>query len=105
MTSAIVKAGGLPEAPLDAAAAFHARIVPDVRIAMPRNRDIAIIFDPADHTHHAWRLAAIQELAREAAPCRINGVVASRSDFAGLAQVLNFVHANEGVTGQVLTVG
>ncbi len=105
MASGVVDATGLPATPLDAAAQFHARIVAVVRKAMVPDGDVAIVFDPADHTHSAWRLAAIQELAREAAPGRVNGVAAQPSNPEGTAEVLRFLHANPGVTGQLLTVG
>jgi hypothetical protein len=100
-----VDAKGLPESPVDAAAQFYARIAPAVRKAMAESSDLAIVFDPADHSHSAWRLAAIQELAREAVPCRVNGVVAQLSNLEGTAQALQFVHDNPGVTGQLLAVG
>ena len=104
MAAGFVDAKGLPDSPLDAAAEFYTRIVPAVREVMARSSDLAIMFDPADHTHSAWRLSAIQELAREAVPCRINGVVAQRSNLDGTAQALQFVHDNPGVTGQLLAV-
>lgn len=104
MNSGFVDAKGLPDSPLDAAADFHARIVPAIREAMPRSSDLAIVFDPADHTHSTWRLAAIQELAREAAPCRVNGLVAQRSNLEGTALALQFLHDSPGITGQLLTV-
>lgn len=88
----------LPAGPLDAAGAFHARVVPLVRRRM--ESDLAIIFDPADHTHQAWRAAAIGELAREAAPCRVNGVVGVNS--AQVSQVCDWLASAPGVTGQVL---
>ena len=98
-------ARGLPDIPLDAAAEFHARIVPDVRQAMARSGDIVICFDPADHAHKAWRLAAIQNLAREGASgCRVNGLVASSSDLAGTAETRQFLQQAAGVTGQLLEV-
>jgi hypothetical protein len=105
MGSGFVSARGLPDAPLDAAAEFHARILPSVREVMTRNTDLAVMFDPADHTHRAWRVAAIQGLAREAAPCRINGIVGHPGNLVGTAEALNFVHANPGITGQLLAVG
>jgi hypothetical protein len=50
-------------------------------------------------------VAAIQGLAREAAPCRINGIVGHPGNLVGTAEALNFVHANPGITGQLLAVG
>jgi hypothetical protein len=104
MNSGTVDAKGLANSPLDAAADFYARIVPAIREAMARSSDLAIVFDPADHSHSAWRLAAVQEIAREAAPCRVNGLVASRSNLNGTAQALQFLHDSPGISGQLLTV-
>jgi hypothetical protein len=93
----LIVATSLPQSPLDAAAEFHAAIVPEVRAAQG---DVVLAFDPADHSHKAWRLAAIQELAREAAPRRVNAVVG----VAGPQQdeVLAFLAGAPGVTGQML---
>ena len=104
MATGFVDAQGLPDSPLDAAAEFYARIAPVVREAMARSQELAIMFDPADHTHTAWRLSAVQGLAREAAPCRVNGVVGQRSNPEGTAEALQFVHDNPAITGQLLEV-
>ena len=93
----LIVAAGLPDSPLDAAAEFHAAIVPQVR-AEPG--DVVLAFDPADHSHGAWRLAAIQELAREAAPRRVNAVVGPAG--AAQAAVLEYLANAPGVTGQML---
>ena len=67
MAQALVAANGLPESPLDAALHFYQRHVPQILAA---GDDCAVLFDPADHSHHAWRLAAVQQLARDVAPAR-----------------------------------
>ena len=92
----LIDAAGLPGSPLDAAAEFHAAIVPQVRSA---TGDVVLAFDPADHSHRVWRLAAIQELAREAAPRRVNAVIG-----AAQAAVLKYLATAPGVTGQMLQV-
>lgn len=99
MSFALVEAGGLPESPLDAAAAFHARILPQARLA---HGDVVLAFDHADHTHDGWRLVAVQELAREAAPRRVNAVAGPAG--AEREAVLAYLAAAQGVTGQVLQV-
>lgn len=101
MAQALVVAHGLPESPLDAALVFYDRLVPQIRAAAMAD-DCAVLFDPADHTHQAWRLAAVQQLAREAAPARINAVVGS--DEVQISEVLAFLAAAPGVTGQLLAV-
>ena len=100
----LVRAAGLPAAPLDAAAHFHAHIVPAVRAELGDAALIVVAFEPADHTHRGWRLAAIQELAREAAPHRVNGIVASPEDREEADETIAFLHNAPGVTGQLLTV-
>ena len=103
--SVVLQATGLPAAPLDAAAHFHREIVPAARRLMGEGADIVVTFAPADHAHDGWRLAAIQELAREAAPCRVNAVVGGPADHDGIAQAIAFLHGSAGITGQVVKVG
>ena len=92
-----IEARELPDSPLDAAAAFHARILPEARRAA--GNDVVVLFDPADYTHLHWRKAAVEELAREAAPCRVNGAVGGSSgDMKALCDYLNNA---PGVTGQL----
>ncbi|WP_305096664.1 Rossmann fold domain-containing protein [Croceibacterium aestuarii] len=63
---------------------------------------LVIVFPPASHEHRAWRLAAVQELAREMAPRRVNGIVgADRQD---IARTLAYLERAPGVTGQLLAV-
>ena len=95
-----IEARELPVAPLDAAAAFHARILPEARRAA--GNDLVLLFDPADHTHETWRRAAVEELAREAAPCRVNGAVGGSS--TGVKAVCDYLHHAPGVTGQLFAV-
>ncbi|MGB3795403.1 MAG: Rossmann fold domain-containing protein [Alteraurantiacibacter sp.] len=95
-----IEARELPCAPLDAAAAFHARIMPEARRAA--GNDVIMLFDPADHTHETWRRAAVEELAREAAPCRVNGAVGGSSD--GVKSLCDYLDNAPGVTGQMFAV-
>lgn len=99
MAQALVAANGLPESPLDAALHFYQRHVPQILAA---GDDCAVLFDPADHSHHAWRLAAVQQLARDVAPARVNAVVGG--DDAAIADVLAYLAKAPGVTGQLLAV-
>ena len=94
----LVRVEGLPEAPLAAAAEFYARIAPD----LPQATDLLLVFPPADHTHRLWRLAAVQELARAAAPHRVNGVAAVSA--AGLAAARVLIDSGQGFTGQYLVL-
>jgi hypothetical protein len=99
---AVLRVAGLPEAPLDAAAAFHAGQLPGARALLAEVDSLVLVFPAATHEHRGWRLAAVQELAREAAPKRVNGVVGD--DEAALAETRAFLERAPGVTGQLLSV-
>ena len=97
----VIRIEGLPQAPLDAAAAFY-EYLPDARGALAHADALTLVFPTASHGHHAWRLAAVQELAREAAPRRVNAVVGDRQE--DLAACANWLADREGITGQILMV-
>jgi hypothetical protein len=97
----IVAARGLARDPIDAAKDFLDRIVPQVRSAIGAGElSACVLFDSADYTHRAWRLAAVQSLAREAAPGRVNAIAAA--DDASLRAAIDFLETATGVTGQYL---
>jgi hypothetical protein len=118
--------GELPETPLTAAAAFHTEVLPLLEHALIEpleeaigaamlegddaivrdnalpsetgGRSLLLIFTPADHTHHAWRVAVVQSLAREHAPFRVNAVASEEPDAIAAAE--HYCAAAPGVTGQ-----
>ena len=90
---------GLPEEALDAAAAFHAEWLPQARELAKRD-DLVLVFPPAPYDHRGWRLAAVQDLARAAAPKRVNGVAGD--DEGGIGQAAAWLAAAPGITGQLL---
>ena len=94
--------GALPDAPLDAAAVFHHDVLPRARAALAAGDDLALVFGPAAPSHHTWRLAVVQELAREATPRRVNGVAGPNG--AALGEALEWLATAPGVTGQLLEV-
>ena len=102
MGQAVVRLDGLPADPLDAAAAFHAERLPQAHRALAEADALALVFAAAGHEHRGWRLAAVQELAREAAPKRVNGVAGA--DQTAIDQALAFLAAAPGMTGQLLAV-
>ena len=102
MAQAVVRVEGLPAAPLDAAAQFHREHVESVRRAVSAADAVALVFPSAGHEHRAWRLAAVQELAREASPKRVNAVVGEGE--AAIVEAVGFLEASPGITGQLLTV-
>ncbi len=92
----------LPDAPLDAAATFHAEYVTGV-LKQANSVDVMVlIFPPADHAHHGWRLASVQDLARTAAPVRVNAIVGA--DDAGIAKAADWLETAPGITGHVLRI-
>ncbi|WP_260925216.1 Rossmann fold domain-containing protein [Novosphingobium sp. 9] len=97
---------GLPEAPLDAAADFHARVLPEVlteaaqaSAAQPDGL-LCLLFAAASYEHREWRLAAVQSLARAQAPLRVNAL--EGGDEAQVAAALDWLESVPGVTGQLL---
>lgn len=97
---ALCRISGLADAPLAAAADFYALAMPDVLSALERVDDhLLLVFPAASHDHDAWRLAAVQSLAREHAPVRVNA--AAGDDAAALAAVEGWLDRVPGVTGQV----
>lgn len=101
---ALLRITGLSDAPLDAAAVFHAEWVARIRAALANSTEecLTVVFPPADHSHRGWRLAAVQELAREFAPRRVNAVVCGNE--AGLSAALALLEPCQGITGQLLAL-
>ncbi len=91
---------GLPADPVAAAAAYHSCWLP--RALALLTDDLTLIFPPADHSHKAWRIAAVQGLARRAVPYRVSGVAGEGALVVDAA--LRFIAAAPGVTGQYLTL-
>jgi len=90
---------GLPAAPLAAAAQFYAEHQPALLAALPgAGAALTLIFPPADHTHRAWRAAAIAELARAAVPGRVNALAGD--DEVAIARAAEWLADAPGITGQ-----
>lgn len=96
----LVRVGPLPESPLDAAGRFHAEVLPQIRDVAATSDHVTVAFGPADHTHRSWRLAAVQGLAREFAPVRINAIAAQGE--AAILAAESYLARSPGVTGQYL---
>ncbi|WP_137679680.1 Rossmann fold domain-containing protein [Aurantiacibacter suaedae] len=101
---AIVEARDLPESALDAAAQFHASLVPVVREQAQQHPLVVIDFAAADHTHTSWRQAVVGQLARELAPVRVNAMASAARAQEARAQALEYLIRAPGVTGQVLSL-
>ena len=99
----LLNAGPLQDDPLAAAAAFHTQVVPQVLAALAGGEPVVtVLFAPADHGHRDWRAAAIQTIARQCAPARINAVAGA--DAAAVAAAQAFILAAPGLTGQYLAL-
>ena len=97
----LVRANDLPGEALAAAAAFHARVLPDLHAVLAGGVDcLTLVFPPTDHSHRAWRLAAVQGLAREHAPLRVNAL--ESADEAAISAAEAYLATAPGVTGQYL---
>lgn len=98
---ALFRVGPLPEKALAASARFHADVLPKLQAELDKAPAVlTLVFAPADHTHRGWRLAAVQGLAREQAPIRVNALASD--DEAAIAAADRYLAGAEGVTGQLL---
>jgi len=97
-----IEVGLLPDAALDAAGAFMAFHLQSARALLNQSdcTALAIILPPAAHDHRDWRLALARDLAREAAPRRVNVVAGPPGET--LDQTLRFLADAPGVTGQYM---
>ena len=94
--------------PLAAAAVFHQVHLPRaVALVAEGYRSIVLQFDHAEDKPHRWRREAVAALARAAVPARVNGAAPASPSGGGDAMraTIAFLHANEGVTGQLLIAG
>lgn len=103
MRALVLCVENLAPAPLDAAAQFHAEHLPQIRAAAKTGRGVAVLFPKTiDHTHRAWRLAAVQELAREAAPACINALEGGSP--AAIDVALEYLAGAPAITGQLMAL-
>ena len=98
---ALFEIQSLAPEPGAAAAQFYSQYLPLIEIQLAVVPEpLTILFPRADYTHTAWRLAAVQSLARKAAPQRVNA--ASGGHGAARLAAVHYLGNAEGVTGQVL---
>lgn len=98
---AVLHLGDLPKAALDAAAVFHAGYMLEARRLLEGDADsLVLVFPAASHDHQGWRAAVIADLARAAAPRRVNGIVGG--DGVATAATLAWLGQAPGITGQLL---
>jgi hypothetical protein len=95
------RVGVLAAEPLQAAAQFYAEVLPAIIATLQDSGGhLVIVFEPADYTHRGWRLASVQQLARDHAPVRVSAVASD--DEMAIAAALAYLGTAEGVTGQYL---
>jgi hypothetical protein len=95
------RVGSLPDEPLKAAAEFYADVLPGIVASLEnQGAGVVLVFEPADYTHRGWRLAAVQQLARDHAPLRVNAIASD--DDRAIGAAMAYLRAAEGVTGQYL---
>ena len=98
---AVLEVQQLPDLPSAAAAAFHRDFLPRAEALLEAGaRCLTLQFPAGDHTQRGWRLAAVQALAREHAPARVNAIAGGGA--AARAAALAYLNAADGVTGQYL---
>ncbi|MFT4026963.1 MAG: hypothetical protein QM676_09200 [Novosphingobium sp.] len=85
-----------------ASAQFHAEILPKALEVLVGGEDVILAFPEADHSHRGWRLAVVRQLARDAAPLRVNAL--SGGDEAAIAAAVAYLAGAAGVTGQLLAL-
>jgi len=103
MGQAVLQVTQLADGPTAAAALFYAEAAPRVREALEREQDVhalAIVFPDGGKAHLAWQLAAVQSLARELAPVRVNGLAGGAAD--AIDETVKWLGSAPGVTGQLL---
>ena len=99
----VLRVGVLPQKPVEASAEFQARILPSVLAELAKAPPhLVLLFDPAGPDHHGWRLAIVQNLAREYTPVRVNGLAGS--DEAAISAAIRYLDRAEGITGQLLAI-
>ncbi len=106
MAQSVLRISKLPDAALEAAGAFYTHVAGELQKAaeaLPEGGDMVVIFPPAAHDHIAWREAAVQDMARAAAPQRrFNAIVGTHEP--DIDAVLAYLADAPGVTGQVFTL-
>jgi hypothetical protein len=93
--------GALPPDPLDGAARFFADHLGDAKAAA-RAGDVIFIFAPSDLRGREWRQGAVRDLARHAAPHRVNAVEGDAG--AALEQAIDWLEGASAITGHYLVL-
>lgn len=99
----VIRVEDLPHAALDAAGVFHAEHLQRARAALAGKVDaLVLVFAEAPYDHGPWRKAVVADLARAAAPKRVNAVAGN--DPAAVDAAVEWLERAPGITGQLLPV-
>ena len=96
----VLKVEGLAPNAIEAAAAFHARWMPQALGMLADAPALLLQLPAAPYDHDDWRRAAIRDLARRSTPHRANMIAGG--DAAAIASAVRFLENAPGVTGQLL---
>ena len=100
MSHRVIEVDGLPDEPLEAAGAFHSDWSAKVREALSKSACVTLVLSPGDESHRDWRVASVRDLARIAAPGRVN--IVTRGSEESLRTALDYLANAPGITGQYL---
>jgi hypothetical protein len=102
VSQAVLRVEHLPAGAVAAAEMFHREWLASVQTTLAEGySSLVIIFPPANYDHGDWRRAIARDLARQAAPARVN-VIAGTG--AAVEAALTYLALAPGVTGQYLRV-
>ena len=96
----LLRIKALPDAALDAAAAFTREYLTSARAVLSGGADLTIVLPQAPYDHRDWRRALARDLARAHAPARIN--IIAGSDDLRISATADYLAKAAGVTGQYL---
>jgi hypothetical protein len=101
MSHAVLRIGSLPSGALDAAREFHATWLEQALALLTEGPvSLVIVMPPAAYDHSDWRRAVARDLARRAAPVRVN--VIAGDEAGAITSALAYLEEAPGVTGQYL---
>lgn len=86
--------------PVAEAAEFYRSHIAPIQQLAEEHDCVTVIFGGSDKARTVWRRAAIESLAREQAPKRINGISGGQQD--RIMATSRYLASAHGITGQVL---
>lgn len=100
---AVITVEGLPRDAVGAASTFYAEWAGQIaRAASEGATEVAVVLPAAGADHSDWRRAAARDLARSAAPVRVN--LMAPGGAASCSATLTYLRDAPGVTGHYLVL-